>query len=63
MSDIHTRAAAIFGTGPDGAHWPYDASGIDRTLRRTDPERFRQQLAELERKRLVIVDSGTPLDL
>jgi hypothetical protein len=53
--DIHDRGAAIFGAGPDGVYWPYDASGIDHRLRRTDPERFRQQLAHLHRRREVIV--------
>lgn len=56
MTSFHTRAAKIFGTGQDGIYWPYDVSGIDRTLRRTNPERFQQQLTELERKRLVIVE-------
>ncbi|MFK0154607.1 hypothetical protein ACIQVK_21350 [Streptomyces sp. NPDC090493] len=53
--DIHDRGAAIFGSGADGVYWPYDASGIDRTLQRTDPERFQQQLADLHKRREVIV--------
>lgn len=56
MTDLYDRAAKIFGSGPDGIRWPYDVSGLDRSLRRTDPERFRRQLAELERKQLVLVD-------
>ena len=55
-ANVHDRAAAIFGSGPDGVYWPYDASGIDRSLRRTDPERFERDLAALEAKRRVIVE-------
>lgn len=54
--DLYDRGTAIFGSGQDGVFWPYDASGIDRTLRRRDPQRFEQQLAELNRKRLLIVE-------
>lgn len=57
MTDLHARAAAVFGAGSDGIYWPYDASGgIDHSLRRTDPERFRQQSEGLNRKRLVIIE-------
>ncbi|QIY94196.1 hypothetical protein HEP87_09270 [Streptomyces sp. S1D4-11] len=50
MADLDDRAAAIFGAGPNGIYWPYDASGIDTSLRRTDAERFRQQLDALSGK-------------
>lgn len=57
MTDLHARGAAIFGgSSTGGVDWPYDASGIDITLRRRDPERFAQQLADLNRKRLLIVE-------
>jgi hypothetical protein len=56
MSDLHARAAAIFGSSADGVHWPYDVSGIDHTLRRTDPERFQRDLAVLTTKRYTIVE-------
>lgn len=55
MSDLHNRAAAIFGSSADGVHWPYDVSGIDHTLRRKDPEAFEKKLAELTAKREVLV--------
>jgi hypothetical protein len=38
MTDIFARGARVFGRGQDGVFWPYDVTGIDRTLRRTDPE-------------------------
>jgi hypothetical protein len=56
VSDLHDRAAAIFGSSADGVHWPYDVSGIDHSLRRTDPEAFKKQLAELTTKRYTIVE-------
>jgi hypothetical protein len=54
--DLHDRAAAIFGSSADGVHWPYDVSGIDRSLRRKNPEAFQQKLAELTTKRYTIVE-------
>lgn len=54
--DIHDRGAAIFGSSADGVDWPYDGSGIDHRLRRTDPERFRQELADLTRRREILVE-------
>lgn len=56
MTDLYDRGAKIFGENADAIFWPYDASGIDRSLRRTDPERFRQQLDTLNRKRQLIVE-------
>jgi hypothetical protein len=53
--DIHARGAAIFGSSIDGVYWPYDVSGIDHRLRRTDPERFRRQLADLTRRREILI--------
>lgn len=57
------RAARIFGGTPYDVHWPYDVNGIDYSQRRTDPERFRTKLAELEAKRLVLVEWAEPYDL
>lgn len=55
VNDLYARAAAVFGSGTDGVFWPYDVSGIDRSLRRKDPEAFEKKLAELTTKREVIV--------
>lgn len=56
MTNIYDRAAKIFGSDADGVHWPYDVSGIDYTLRRTDPERFKQNLDVLAAKRTLLVE-------
>jgi hypothetical protein len=56
MSDLYARGARIFGKGQGGVFWPYDVSGIDRSLRQSDPERFRQEHDALEAKRLVLVE-------
>jgi hypothetical protein len=56
MTDIFARGARVFGRGQDGVFWPYDVTGIDRTLRRTDPERFHQQMDVLDGKRLLLVE-------
>lgn len=53
--DLHDRATAVFGRGPDGIRWPYDVSGIDYRLKRTDPGRYRRDLEEITRKRELIV--------
>ncbi|MET8218074.1 hypothetical protein [Streptomyces hirsutus] len=55
-TDLHARGAAVFGSDADGVHWPYEVNGIDITLRRTDPERFRQQQADRTRRRELIVE-------
>jgi hypothetical protein len=56
VNDLNTRAAAIFGTSEGEVRWPYDVSGIDRTLRHRDPEAFRHELAVLTTKRYTIVE-------
>ena len=56
MSDLSVRATAIFGVTADGIRWPYDVSGIDRTLRYRDPEAHERKMAELTTKRYTIVE-------
>ncbi|MEU9578798.1 hypothetical protein [Streptomyces chilikensis] len=56
MTDLERRAAAIFGKGDAGILWPYDVSGIDHTLARTDPAAYAQKLAVLTTKRYTIVE-------
>ncbi|MET8534025.1 hypothetical protein ABZV67_19305 [Streptomyces sp. NPDC005065] len=56
VADIYTRAAKIFGSNEYGVRWPYEASGLDRSLRRTDRERYYRELDAYNRQRLVIVE-------
>ena len=56
LADLHARGAAVFGSDANGVHWPCEVNGIDITLRRTDPERFRQEQADRTRRRELIVE-------
>ena len=55
-SELYVRAAAIFGSNANGVRWPYGASGGDESLRRTNPEQYRWQLVDRDRRRHSIVD-------
>lgn len=55
-TDLYDRAARIFGVSHDEIRWPYEANGLDRSLRRTEPERYRAELDAYDRQRLVIVE-------
>ncbi|MEU6316099.1 hypothetical protein [Streptomyces sp. NPDC047009] len=55
--DLYTRAAKIFRSDLEwGIHWPYEAAGLDWTLRKKDPERYRRELDAYTRQRTAIVE-------
>jgi hypothetical protein len=59
-SDLHTQAAALFGTGYAGAiNWPYELSGINHTLRRTNPDAHAAQLADRDRRAHTLITWAT----
>ncbi len=40
MTDLYFRAARLFGSTDDAVHWPYGMGSPERSIRRTDPERY-----------------------
>jgi hypothetical protein len=57
MSDFLGRAAAVFGSVQGwGIAWPYGLGLPDRSVRRKDPERYEQLLAEQRVRQGVVVE-------